>query len=185
MISAILSVLGSSAVGSILGGVFAYLNRKTDLQVKRMELDHEQARWQHDLAVKDKDLEMVKAEAQGRREVAVVEAEGSIESARFAAIAATQQADTIGADEMRAAGKWRGLLVFASFFTRLIRPMATVILAGAAIYLNGLLIGKLIEVWPTLSSAQQYDAAMQAFAWITGQAGAALGYWFVARGSSR
>jgi nitrogen fixation protein FixH len=63
--------------------------------------------------------------------------------------------------------------------------MATVILATAAISVNLLLMHKLAESWPTLTPAQQYDAAMQAFAWITGQASAALGYWFVARGSSK
>lgn len=185
MISAILSLLGSSAVGSILGGIFAFLNRKADLQVKQMELAHETARWAHDLAVKDKDLEFAKAEAAGRKDVAIVEGEATIEAARFTAIAAANQADRVTADDLNAAGRWRWMLVAAATFNRLIRPAATVILTTVALYLNGLLIGKLIDTWPGLTQAQQYDAAMQAFAWITGQAGAALGYWFVSRGSSK
>lgn len=185
MISAILSLLGSSAVGSILGGIFAFLNRKADLEVKRMELQHETARWQHDLAVKDKDLEYARAEAQGRKDVAMIEGEADMETARFAAIGAAHQADRVTAEELQAAGKMRWMLVLASLVNKLIRPAATVILASAAVYLNMLLIEKMVNSWPTLTPTQQYDAAMQAFAWITGQAGAVLGYWFVSRGSSK
>lgn len=184
MISAILSILGSSAVGSILGGLFAFLNRKADLQAKQMDLAHEQARWAHDLVVKDKDVEYARIEAQGRKDVAVVEGEATVEAARMAAIAVAQQADRVTADELQAAGTWAGWLVLSSVFNRLVRPAATVVLAAAAIHLNCMLIAKLADGWPALTQAQQYDAAMQAFAWITGQAAAALGYWFVARGSS-
>jgi hypothetical protein len=185
MISAILSLLGSSAVGSILGGIFAFLNRRADLQAKQMDLVQEQARWAHDLALKDKDLEFAKAEAAGRKDVAIVEGEATIESARFTAIAAANQADRVTAEELVSAGNWRGWLVLVSVLNRLVRPGATVILAAAAIYLNLLLIGMLVDTWQDLSQLQRYDAAMQAFAWITGQAAAALGYWFVARGTSK
>ena len=185
MISAILSLLGSSAVGSILGGVFAFLNRKADLQAKALDQAHEKDRWAHDLTVKDKDLEYARIEATGRKDVAIVEGEATIEASRFAAIAATQEADRVTAEEMKAAGKLRWLLVLASAFNKWVRPIATVVLAGAAIYVNLLMVGKLVEVWPTLSAEHQYDSAMQAFAWITGQAGAVLGYWFVSRGSSK
>lgn len=185
MLSAILSILGSSAFGSILGGVFAFLNRKTDMQAKKLDLEHEARRWTHELAVKDKDLEYAKLEAQGRKEVAIVEGEAAMEAARFQAIAAAQAADSVTAEELKAAGKMRWLLVLASAFNRFIRPMATVILATAAISVNLLLMHKMAESWPGLTPSQQYDAAMQAFAWITGQASAALGYWFVARGSSK
>lgn len=185
MIAALLSILGSSAVGSILGGVFAFLNRKADIDAKRLEYEHEGKRWGHELAVKDKDIAYAQAEAQGRKDVAIVEGEALMESARFGAIAAAQAADRISSDELKAAGKLRWMFVLASTFNKLIRPCATVILAGAAIYINWLLISKLTESWPTLSPQQQHDAAMQAFAWITGQASAALGYWFVSRGSSK
>ena len=35
-----------------------------------------------------------------------------------------------------------------------------------------------------LPTTMQFEAAMQAFAWITGQASAVLGYWFVSRGGA-
>jgi hypothetical protein len=185
MITAILSLLGSSAFGSIIGGIFAFLNKKSDLDVKRMELDHEKDRWAHDLVSRDKDIEYAKTEAQGRHDVAVVEGDASIETARMNAIAQSQAADTLDANTLKAAGKYRWMLVVGGAMRACIRPVLTVIIAGASIYLNWLLIGRLVEAWPTLSQAQQYDMGMQAFAWVTGQASAVIGYWFVSRGSGK
>lgn len=178
MISAILSILGSSAVGSLIGGVFAFLNRKVDIEAKR--LDHE-----HDLALRRADLDLAQAEAQGRLQVAVVEADGAIETARMTAIGQAQQADALSAAQIKAAGTVGGLLlVFTDVLRRLIRPAATVALVGAALALNWLLIERLASTWPTLTPAQQLDAAMQAFAWVTGQASMVLGYWFISRGNA-
>jgi hypothetical protein len=185
MIAALLSILGSSAVGSILGGLFAFLNKKTDMDIKRLDLDHERARWDHDLKLRDKDMDFARLEARGRMDVAVVEGDASIETARMQAIALSQQADKISADEIRAAGSWGWLLVLGTAMRAWIRPVATVVLTGAAIYLNWLLIDKLTAGWAALSVPQQYDAAMQAFAWITGQAAATLSYWFVSRGTGK
>lgn len=185
MIASILSILGSSAFGSILGGVFAFLNRKADIESKRLELEHETNKWDFDLKVKDKDLEYVKQEALGRKDVAIIEADSIIESSRMTAIAAAQAADKVSADEIKEAGSLGWLLVIASVLTKLVRPIATVCLAGTAIYINMLLVGRLTDGWEAFTPAQRYDAAMQAFAWITGQAGAVLGYWFVSRGSSK
>lgn len=185
MIAAILSILGSSAVGSVLGGIFAFLNKKTDLDVRKLELEHEVQKWAHDLAIRDKDLDMAKQEAQGRKDVAIVEGDAATETARFAAIAVSQQADKISADELRAAGKYKWMLVVGSAMKAWIRPVATVVLVGAAVYLNSVLLSKFVEGWGALTRDQQYDAAMQAFAWITGQASAVLGYWFVSRGTGK
>ena len=195
MIAGILSLLGSSAFGSILGGVFAFMNKKADFEVKKLELSHEVEKWahdlkvkdkdlEHDLKVKDKDLEYAKQEALGRKDVAIIEADANVEAARFAAIAAVQASDRITADEIREAGSWGWLFVIAATLNKLIRPLATIFLAGTAIYINMLLVGKLTEGWEQFTQVQRYEAAMQAFAWITGQAGAVLGYWFVSRGLS-
>ena len=185
MIAALLSILGSSAVGSILGGIFAFLNKKSDLDAKRMDLDHERARWTHDLAVKDKDLEYARVEAQGRKDVAVVEGDYAAEVARMTAIGLSHQADQITADEITAAGKWGWLLVFGAALKAWIRPLTTVVLTTAAIYINWLLIDKLAGNWEMLTRDQQFDASMQAFAWVTGQAAACLSYWFISRGAGK
>lgn len=178
MISAILALLGSSAVGSIIGGVFAFLNRKADIEAKR--LDHG-----HELELRRADMELARLEADGRLQVAVVEADGAAEAARMQAIGQAHMADALDAQAIKAAGKTGGLLlVLTDVFRRLIRPVITVALVGAALYLNWLLIDRLVMMWPGLHRDQQFDAGMQAFAWITGQASAVLGYWFVSRGGA-
>jgi hypothetical protein len=185
MIAALLSILGSSAVGSILGGIFAFLNKKSDLDAKRMDLEHERSKWAHDLSIKDKDLEYIKIEAQGRKDVAFVEGDYAAEVARMTAIGLSHQADQITAEEIKAAGTWAWMLVVGSALKAWIRPITTVVLTTAAIYINWLLIDKLAGNWPALTQAQQYDASMQALTWITGQAAATLSYWFISRGAGK
>ena len=184
MIAALLSLLGSSAVGSLIGGVFAFLNRKTDVQVKQIELAHEKDRWDHDLKVRDADLKIAQAEAQGRKDVAVIEGDAMVDTARMNAIGAIAQAEKVTSEEINAAGWWGFLLVWASVFNKLIRPILTVALAAAALWINWLVIDKLTASWPALTQAQQFETGMQAFAWVTAQASMAFGYWFVSRGTS-
>lgn len=185
MISAILAVLGSSAFGSVIGGVFGVLNKRNDLEVKKLDLNQEQARWGHDLAMRDKDLAMLSAEAAAKKDVAIVEADGSIETARMVAIGQSHAADALNAEELRAAGNWRGVLVGINGLNRIVRPALTLIVCGAALYLNWLLLSALVQTWPELDKGQRFELGTQAFAWLTGQASAVLGYWFVSRGSSR
>lgn len=183
MISAILTLLGSSAFGTILGGIFAILNRKADIEAKRLDLAHERDRWAHELQRRAADLEQVKAEAAGRREVAVIEGESAIESARMNALGAAHEADKVTAEELKAAGKWRWMLVVGSALRTLIRPVLTIVLVCSAIYLNFVFIEALRGDWPAMTAQQRFDAGMQAFAWITGQASAVLSYWFLSRGT--
>jgi hypothetical protein len=185
MITAILSLLGSSAFGSIIGGIFAFLNKKSDLETKRLELEHERNKWAHDLQVKDKDLDYARIEAQGRKEVAIVEGDYAAEVARMGAIGQSFEADKLDAATLKEAGKLKGWLIMGKSAQAWIRPVLTVVLTSAAIYLNWVLIAKLTEQWPALDKAQQFEMGMQAFAWITGQASAALGYWFVSRGTGK
>jgi len=185
MIAALLSLLGSSAIGSLIGGVFAFLNRKTDIEVKRIELSHEKDKWAHDLAVRESDLKIAQAEAQGRKDVAIIEGDVTVDASRMAAIAEIAKAEQITADDIKAAGWWGFLLVWANVLNKLIRPILTVALAAAALWINWLVIDKLTTGWPALSQAQQFETGMQAFAWVTAQASMAFGYWFVSRGSSK
>ena len=184
-ISALLSFLGSSFVGSLTGGLFAWLNKKSDIDLKRIDLAHEKDRWAHDLVLRDKDLEYAKVEADGRKEVAIVEGDSAVETARMVAIGQSHEADRLDADTLKAAGKYRWMLVMGGAARACIRPLLTVIIAGAALYLNWLLIDRLTAAWPTLTQAQQYEMGMQAFAWVTGQASAVIGYWFVSRGTGK
>lgn len=181
-LEALMTLMGSSAVGSAIGGVFAFINRKADIEAKRVDYAHQEKKWTHDLAVKDKDLDYARLEAAGKKDVAILENDAVVESARMGAIAAIATAETITADDIKAAGKWGFLLVWAGVFNRLIRPWLTVILAIAALYLNWLVIHMMTKNWDTFSTDTQFQIGMQAFAWVTAQASMAFAYWFVSRG---
>lgn len=181
----ILSLLGSSAVGSIIGGVSAYFNKKQEFQFKELELAQEVRKWAHDLLVKDKDLEYAKIELQGKKEIAIIEGDSAVDAARMAAIAVSHTQEKLEAEELKAAGKWKWLLVFANAATKFVRPMLTVALTGSAIYINLLLISFFTEGWKMMTDVQRYESGIQAFSWVTGQAAAIIAYWFVSRGNSK
>lgn len=178
MLSAILAILGSSTVGSLIGGIFAFLNKKADIEIKKLDQAHE-------LELRKEDRELAKVEAEGRLQVAVAEAEGSIESARMTAIGQAHQADNLDAETVKSAGGWAWLLILTDAFRRLIRPSLTLLLVGMAVYLNWLLVERLGNDWHSFNQEQRFDATMQGLAWITGQASAAISYWFMSRGQSK
>lgn len=187
MLTEILAILGSGPIGAIIGGGLAYLNRKTDLEKQRLDHAHEQARWGHDAAMRGLDLEQTRAEAAGRREVAIIEGEATAEAARLAAVAQAQASDRVGADELAAAGRFgRWLLVLVVFVQRIIRPLLTAALVGVALWLNiELLMLIRGETWAALPVGSRRDIALQALAWTTAQASACIQYWMVARGTGR
>ena len=186
MITLLLTFLGSSGFGSILGGIIGFLNRKVDLQQKALDLAHEKDKWAHELELRQADLDQVKAEAAGKREVAVVEGESSIETARMVALTAAQAADRLEADELKAAGWWGWALVLPDALRRLIRPVTTVVLLAITLYIDSLLIDKLTGTdWASIPAADRLQIAKEALSWISGQTAAVLGFWFVSRGGTK
>lgn len=185
MISAILSILGSSTFGSLLGGVFAFLNRKNDLEIQKLLLAQEIQKLEFSLKEKAADLEIMKAEAEFKFKIVATQTDSEMEKARFDAIARISASEIVSADTLKEAGSFKFLYVLSDFLNRIIRPVATILLTGAAIWVNFVFISRLHDAWASYTQAQQYDAAMQAFSWITGQSGAILAYWFVSRGVSK
>jgi len=179
MIEALLSLLGSSAIGSLIGGVFAWMNRKTDLKAKELDHQLERDKLAHTLAVRGADLEIAKAEAAGRSDVAMIEGDAQIETARFGALAAAHEADKLGADEIKAAGWWGWALVLVEALRRTIRPVATVALTASALVISITLVLALQET--KLDTQQTIDLGKMAMNWVFCQAGACLSYWFVSR----
>jgi hypothetical protein len=186
----ILEFLGSSVFGTLLGGFFAFMNKRNELEAKRLDHAHAEKQWvaqrEERVELRGVDLQIAQAEAQRAKDVAVAESEGRIESARMSALAAAQTADKVTAEELKAAGKWRWVLVLATGFNKLIRPIATITLTYYAVRLSLLLIERMTGAdWGVFSATQKFDTGMEAFRWVTAQASAALGYWFMARGSSK
>lgn len=182
MLEIIMSLLGSSAVGSVIGGIFAFLNRKADAEAKRLDMEHERAKWGFEATMRDKDLEIAKAEAQGKKEVAIIEGEALVGAAQLKAIADVQVAERVTADEIKAAGKWGFLFVWVSVWIKSIRPTLTVLVGTAALVLNIVLIWLMAQNWSQFSTDTWFQFGQQALTWVTAQASMMFGYWFVSRG---
>ena len=187
MIAEWLTFLGSGPVGAIIGGGLAIWNRRADLQAKLADQKHEQAKWGHEAALRQADLEQVKAEAAGRREVAQIEADASAEAARLQAVAQAQAADRVGADTLREAGPvGRALLVCSMFLQTLVRPVLTTALVGVALWMGMELLWLLrAKTWGAITPAEQRELALQALSWVMAQASACVQYWMVSRGTGK
>jgi len=174
MISAILSILGSSFMGTLLGGAFALFNKREDtkLELKRL---------QNELDQRDKDIELAKVEAQGRMFIASEETE----AARFEAIGATAEADNLDPEMLKNAGWLKFLFVLAEAYRKMMRPAITTALLGGALWANYVVFEYLGGAWIGMTSGQKEGMLLQAFGWVTGQASACVAYWMVSRGAPR
>lgn len=170
MISAILSLLGSSAVGTIIGGVFAFLNKKQDAEL-------ELAKLQHELVLRDKDIELMKAEQTGVMRVA-----SEFESLEKFAMNKATDYDRLDAETLNRSGKWGSLIIFAESVRRFIRPVATIALLAGALWVNYIILTHVTANWGDLSNEQKSDIIAQCLGWIFGQSSAIIAYWFVSRG---
>jgi hypothetical protein len=179
MLEILSAVFGSSAVGSLIGGLFALMNRKTDLEAKRIDNQLERDRMANALAIRGADLDIAKAEAAGRSDVAMIEGDAQVESARFSAVAAAHEADRLGADEIKAAGWWSWLLVLVESLRRAIRPVATIALTACALTISITLVMQLQAA--QLGVEQTIDLGKMAINWVFFQAGGTVSYWFVMR----
>lgn len=168
MITAFLTFLGSSAFGSLLGGILGHLN-------KRLELKHQAAmrreEREHEVLMRDRDIALAHAEAEGKAKVAVIEGEGKIETARMEALAAAYASDDGPND-------------WVDKIRRSVRPVLTYVLVLAALAVNLLMLRMLPEVWPTLDAEHRARMFLEGVGWIGLQAGAALSFWFVSRSST-
>lgn len=162
MITALLTFFSSGAVGSLIGLVGGYFNRKLDLEAKK--LDHE-----HDLKKLDKDLEYMKAEYEQRTAIATIESEGRTDVAAYGAMSASY--DYAKPDDSS----------FASTFAQLIRPLITLAFFALTVYIFYTLNTKIsISV---LSGESMEKVYLTVIEWILFQAGITIGWWFANRQS--
>lgn len=177
------SFFTSSVFGSVLGGLMAWLNRKQEIESKKLDLAQEEKRWAHERGLRADDLAIAQAEANAKVEVAQREGDASVEVARTKAIADTNAADAVSADELTAAGWWKWVLVLASAYRKSLRSVLTTVVGGFALYLNYKLAMQ-FDAFDLLPFDQQTALISKAVDWVSLQASAMFGYWFVARGSA-
>lgn len=82
----LIGMLGSSVFGSLFGGIMGLGQKWLDLKQHRMDLEHE-------LDLRDKDMDQTRLEIEGRTKVAEVQAAGEVSVADANALAASYAAD--------------------------------------------------------------------------------------------
>lgn len=174
MISTILGLFGSSGFGGLLGILGGIANRWLDLKTKKMDMELQGMKFQHELNMRDKDREMLITEWEQRSKVAAIEAEKEIEVAGYDALGKSYDADkaTYG-------------IVWIDSIRGAIRPVLTALLTIAALAINFVLLDKLVSVWDTIDNTQRLALTTTAAEWVLFQASIAIGWWFAHRPSSR
>lgn len=163
-------LLGSNVAGSALGWVGGWLQRKQDIEVKKLELaDADKAR-AHEASLRRIDIEIMDREIAGKERIASIEAAGKIEASALDAIAKGYETQFSG-------DGW------VSSFSRAIRPAVTVwfVIASSALTVAVILLATRAGV--------QFDAADwrqwlgYVLEWTMFQAGVVIGWWFAVRNS--
>lgn len=170
LVALIAKLLGSNAVGSALGWVGGWLQRKQDIELRRLELADAEKQRAHELAQRRIDVEIMDREIAGKERIASIEAEGRIETAALDAIAKGYESQFSGEG-------------WAVTFSRAIRPAVTLwfVLASTAL--------SVAVVWLAVRAGIRFEAAdwrawlTYVLEWTMFQAGVVIGWWFAVRNS--
>jgi len=168
MLTTIVALLSSSGVGSLIGWVGGFLNRKIDLQAKKDE-------YSYNLSVRDKDLEQTKAEIAGQ----IAVADKQIEVAAYGAMAESfkEQSNLVG----NLKGKW----AWVDALSKLIRPIVTIIFLLTSISLSIYIVTKAYNSGIEFSKEDWKELLTYIVHWIFFQSGVVIGWWFANRPSGR
>jgi hypothetical protein len=166
IIAGLSALLGSSAIGTLIGGAFAFLHKKQDATIE--------------MQMRDRDIELAKIEATSQQSVRIEESE----VARFNALANIEQADALNPGMLKSAGSFGFLYVLSDVLRRSIRPLATIALLSSALWISWYLLVTM-DSWSLLGTEEKYQLAMQCMNWVFGQASAVIAFWFVSRGAAK
>lgn len=125
MLLAIIGKLaGSAGLGTLVGLVGSWLQRRQD--IKQMEL--EQA---HELAMRDKDADLLKIEIAGAAQIAKVQADGARDVADAELQGRSYAADMATySQNVQSGSKWGAVLIFVDVLRGTVRPLVTYYLVG-------------------------------------------------------
>lgn len=166
----IFKLLGSTAFGTIFGGVMGLFNRKADLEVKKLDLEDARNQREHELALRDKDAAIMDKEWAGRMKVAQVEGEAKVDAAGFDALAKSYDfAKPAAGSRMEA-------------FSAFVRPFISITYFIVTSAGSGWILYYAFAVRNvTLTPDQWYDLVMYVIAWLAFMAGATIGWWYAMR----
>lgn len=166
----LIKLLSSAGFGTIFGGIMGLVNRKADLEVKKLELQDTANQRAHELAMRDKDAAIMAQEWAARTQVAQVEATAQVEKAGFDALAKSYEFA-----KPSPGGKMEAFSAFVRPFISLAYFLVTSFGAGFILY-YAFEVRKII-----LSQDQWYDLVMYVIAWVAFMGGATIGWWYAIR----
>jgi len=170
IITGIGKILGSNAVGSALGWVGGWLQRKQDIEVKRLELADAEKSRAHEVAMRRVDIEIMQAEIAGKERIASIETEGRVEISQFDAIAKGYETQFSG-------DGW------VTSFSRTIRPIVTLwfVIASSALTIAVIILASRSGIEFTASDWRSWLSYV--LEWTFFQGGLVIGWWFAIRNS--
>lgn len=159
----LIKLLGSAGFGTIFGGLMGIVNRRLDLQAEKQKQEHE-------LAMRDKDAAIMAQEWAARTQVAQIESAAVVEKAGFEALAKSYDfAKPEAGSRMEA---------FSSF----IRPFISLSYFVVTSFGAGFILYYAFEVRKvSLTADQWYDLVMYVIAWVAFMGGATIGWWYAIR----
>jgi hypothetical protein len=170
MLEIILGIFSSSGVGSIVGLVGGYFNRKLDLQAKEMDIADKANERAHEINKLNAEKEYMLQEAAAKLQVATVEGDAKVEAAGYDAMAASYGfAATTSADGV------------VDKFSKIVRPLLTLFLFFFSIYVFYRINELVNQLGAPPDPQQVVKIWMQTIEWVLFQTGVCVGWWFAMR----
>lgn len=167
IVAVIAKLLGSNAVGSMIGWVGGLMNRKVDLEAKRLDLDDREKGRAHEQALRRIDLEVMAAEAASKERVASIETEGKVHTAAWDALAESYKQEAATP---------------AGTFSKAIRPLLTLLFGLAGLAQAGVVLWFAFVIHEnSLDTAQINQLVLYSIEWVFFQGGLVVGWWFANR----
>lgn len=170
ILAGVIKLLGSAGFGTIFGGLMGLVNRKFDLQQKRIELEEAAAQRKHELDMRDKDAALADKEWQGRLQVAKVAGEAEVEKSAYEALAKSYDfAKPAPGGKMEA-------------FSAFIRPFISIGYFIITSIGSGAILHYAFNVYQIkLTPDQLFEIVTFTLAWIAFMGGSTIGWWFAMR----
>ena len=175
ILAIVLKLFGSSSVGSMIGWVGGLLNRKVDLEARRIEIDLEKAKLAQELQMRDKDAAIMQLELAGKERIAVVQTEGAVDVAAYGALAESYKHD----QSIEAGPRMMA-------FTKFVRPFTTLTFLFASQFMLAAILWSAFVFYDVrFEQAFWAQLVLYAVEWEFFQAALCIGWWFANRPSGR
>lgn len=170
LVGGLIKVLGSAGFGTVFGGIMGFFNRKSDLQMKKLEYEDRDRQRAHELKQRELDVAIMEREAAAKVEVASITAEAGVEKEAYAALAKSYDfAVPQGGSKMASFSSFVRPCISLAYFV--ISSLGAAYVVGMAFFVAG----------PMFNPVQWYELAMFAIEWVAFMASTAIGWWFALR----